>query len=898
MPTSFDVGKYTADYSPTTAGSFVSPGDVMANFGDIFGEIIGLLPELLQILNPTEIVNILLQLLQEIPTLIATIADNLLGTNIFSTLFGGFDTSGNSGGFLTQLIGAGGGNTSAPNLLTEFASLFGPIVGVVAQVISALLDPLGLLGGFTSGTPILSQLIGAGGGNTGATNLLTEFASLFLSIPSLLLNMFGIGGGTSSTLSTVGGNLLSLLGGSNLADPFLSILQAGEQLISNVLSPAGVLSSGTLVPAHTLGALMPGSNIANNVLPDPGFSSSNFLDGHSLWFWDGTVDHTGVAGSGSVRTDANGQLLNLVGVPVAATPNSITSVGVWVRWRNISGGYGVPAFGLCANAYDKNGSQISDPINRVIAFISTPTISSVGYIGADADGWVYLSGAYQAPANCAYVRICFEVEGAVTAGSVWFDDALQAIQGGVVDAGLLGNLGSIGGLPPNSIPGFGGVQDIIGTFSHLFDGVGTAVSGVVQAGLSFSDLFGFMQTASQNASTAISKAASNTNTLAVRTNKSTGAGANPTSQAMVGLAHFGTGGTLSTTSLPAGGAILQVFRPEEVATEGFVEFVAQSNGGTGVYLNIFKWNGTSWDALWNSGDISTQLPSGAPGVVRALIPGGSQPTGNPGDVWLLGLANATSSALTVVAKNTAFPNNPSEAIANIAATRTLSSSGGASPTTLANSALTYSGNIPYFNVGILSVPAGYWVPVTKELAGHGSYTWPTPSQMKHGDLLDVVITGGGGGGAGSNWGDPTGLAPGGAYSPWVTVTLTMDVDVKLGSSLTITVGQGGAHAGFYGQAGHAGTATTVTYTDPSNVQHTITAPGGAGGPAGNYLADPTGYGPGPEDYNSQIYFGGANVGANKAGSAPGGGGGGGSFPYTFGASGADGEANFFARQAS
>jgi hypothetical protein len=101
--------------------------------------------------------------------------------------------------------------------------------------------------------------------------------------------------------------------------------------------------------------------------------------------------------------------------------------------------------------------------------------------------------------------------------------------------------------------------------------------------------------------------------------------------------------------------------------------------------------------------------------------------------------------------------------------------------------------------------------------------------------------------------------------------------------------------------GTAGGASTVTWTDPSSVVHTLT---GAGGPLNNqgFSGDQTGHGPSPqtENFAGQLFIGGTDVGANANGSPPGGAGAGGNGGfygfYNNGGNGGDGSVWIIARQ--
>lgn len=767
---------------------------------------------------------------------------------------------------------------------------------VLLQV-QAIFDPirkvLQMLSGISSGFPTLEQIT-SGNAEQFVTALLSPTGLLGLSAGQIAEDLFGI---TDGDLPFLGGNLQTMLGNPNLSTGFDPI-SAGQGMLTNVLTPAGALTTGTQVLPHMFGFLAPGSSTGANVQPDPGFDDPSHLAGQGIYTWDGSVDHTGTAGSGSAKTVANGSVRSLVGFPITTAPDQPATLGVFTQWSGVSAAAGAGIV-LAAQAYDANNDLISDPTNRVVASIPAPETSSTSHSGNVA-GWVYLQGGYQMPAGTKYVRLVVEVGANVNVGSVWFDDTLLQLSG-LVDATLLTNFENMleGVVPGNALQGFQGLATIFGSFGHLFDGMGSAMSLAPQNGLSFSGLFDIAQGSSLNANEALIQGLINTAVLGQRTNKRTAAGANPTTEAMIPLPHFGGAGALATTAVPAGTAILQVFRPGEIAKKGFIEFIAQNNGGVGgVFLNLFKWDGAQWVAVWNSTDLMSTLPTGSPGVVRALIPGGSQPTMNAGEHYLLGLANNTASALTVVTKNTAVPNNPNETISNFGGTRTLASSGGTSPSTLANTGVSYTGNVPYFGVGMLDVPAGYVPFVVNRFTSNG--TWSKPGGFVTGDLVDVFMYGGAGGGQSGGYG----LAgTGGDAGHKLVQTFVLGSDIRgtgypvlpLATILSVVVGQGGGGGvnPYTFQVGNTGTASTVSGAGIS----TLTAAGGIGGGRGGQTnSGQGGQGAGDLTVGDYTMYGGAACGLNQNAVSPAGGGGSG-YP-AFGHPGADGEVRIRTRQGS
>lgn len=880
-------------------------------------------------------------------------ATNILGEfgNLFgglgslTTLFTGF-TAGTP--ILSQLVSAGGGTG---NTITDFVNTFlgggsglpaiftsglDTSISLLSQLPSVLTWPLSALGlgtlpagiglGSLTQVPGLSGLLG-GLDTSGATSLLTQLPSLLSlplsAIPTLLTMLGGFATGiplvgqlaqmfnlpstaTLSQLITAGTSLLSMFGTPNLLPSgTFNPIAAVQQFAQLVGVPAGLLSSTSIVPLHTLGGITANSGPQTNALQDadPGFNDPTRFTPGAAWSFDTTLDHTGVIGSGSAKFAANGIFGRMWSLPVSCKPNVNITMGSYAHWSGVSATAG-NAIRVAAGSFDAADNLISV---QVIAAVASPPASSSGYTGTDAitpattltanaAGWVYLSGQFTTPAGTDHVRLGMEVNSNVNTGAVNFDDNAIYLPG-LVDATLLHNFSSMeaGVIPGGVLQGFQGLQDIFGSFGHLFDGLGTAFSQSSQSGLSFSNLFGLAQGSSQNSLNALSQGIINSNILNYRQNQPSAHGANLTTEAMIPLPHFGSAGTLSTLPVAAGTSLMQKFNPSAVSQKGFIEFMGSLPAATtgGVFMNILKWNGTSWDKTWSSADITTQIGTAMAGVIRVLIPSGSQPMMNAGEQYMIGLANNTASTLTVVGKDTGVLNNSNETVPNFGAARTLSTSGGATPTNVANSALAYSGKVPYFGVGILNVPANYVPPQRYAATVSGPFTFVIPVWARvAGAKLDCWVLGGGGGGQ-ANYGTLTWWT-GGNAAVWQNVRLVCGVDYPVGTTtLSGIVGAFGAGAGAYWNNGHAGGDSSLTWND-GTTNHTLTSTGGTGG-GNSGTSGSNGRSPGDDAFEGVIEPGGAAVGGNAKGSAPGGGGGG-AGPYQTGGDGADGIVVIWASQ--
>jgi hypothetical protein len=823
------------------------------------------------------------------------------------------------------------------NLETIFGSLnpesgvFDPQAALQAMI-NLLIDlgmnlPMALiqeLGGFSSGVPILPQLLSAitgssttgGGGLGGLTSFFSNlFGGLDLSasnpiiaaidaavssipgvqnILDLLANGLGLSGTghTFSDVLGVLGNLSSLLGSPNLGSGFNPIA-AGEQMLQQVLTPAGALTSFTQIPTMLFGGIVPGA--ITNLIRDPFFTDPSALDGLGLWNRSSlapTTDLDGNAappGAGSFQVAADGSHQQLISLPfpipaTGAVDLNTIMAGAKVLWSGLVGTGDTMLVAVDSyTGQNPDGSMIQPPIadpNRVVAKITNPTTNSSAFTGADIHGWVPVKGGWLPPAGGKFGTLSFEVLSAANAGTVNFATGLFDVPN-LLDASRLANVENIPQLLAQSVKGFQDVADLVGTFGHLFDGLGTASSGTPQSGLSFADLFALIQNLAFNADMGGSQGAINTNVLGIRINKSVGAGANSTSEAMHPIGLFGSGGTMTTTGVAAGNALSQTFRASEVAKKGFFEFIASAPAGTSnVFTNIYSVDPSTGNKtkLWGSNDIASLIGTGL-NYVKSLIPGGVQPTINAGQNLLLEIANGSTNTLTVVTRNTGQPTHPTDFPKNLGATRVLASTGGNSPTSLTDAQITYTANHPYVNLGIANVPAGYVAPsLFQTPATAGTYTWTRPGGFSDGDLVDVFVLGAGGGGGAGGYGLSNQGAMGGN---WTLQTFVIGSDpngtglpILPNSTTTLTCvvgswGTGGVNP-FALDPGNDGQSSTVSGAGIT----TLTATGGkGGGRSGNTNPGTGGMGPGNRTIADYTAFGGPDVSVNSVGSYPGGGGG-------------------------
>lgn len=386
------------------------------------------------------------------PTGLGSGTPGVPGVSSIPILGGLFGSSGLLGGFtsgipiLSQLInlipGIGGGLTGLGGLGSIFTDLFGllgnptavgsgsPALPGISSIplLGGLFGSTGLLGGFTSGIPILSQLInlipGIGGGLTGLGGLGSIFTDLF----GLLGNPGGVGSGSP---------ILGSLGSIPLLGPLQSLIDGVSggssnpisTLINDLLYGIGSIDPAriTHVPLSAIGnGLGSTTGATPNLILNPTFDgATSVVANDPNWVYDGTVDHTGTTGSGSVKTTANGTPLTLLSNPMAVSVGQAFSFSGWTLWSGLTSTGSPITLGL--QTYDSVGNPVS-----------SPTIQAVTSPGSSG-GWTQLSGSWTAPAGVTTVRVALNVGSSATAGHVWFDD-LSATKTGLMQGSWMSGI--------------------------------------------------------------------------------------------------------------------------------------------------------------------------------------------------------------------------------------------------------------------------------------------------------------------------------------------------------------------------------------------------------------------------------------------------------------------------
>lgn len=747
---------------------------------------------------------------------------------------------------------------------------------------------------------------------TFVTNVVQPFiTAVTADLKGLVEKLFGVDIGSEDPLTAVtrlGGNLQSFLANIdfNQDSSDFNPIQQLTSWLQSVGTPGGILNSTTPIPPHLYGALnigqyltVPGfTNTIYNQQPDPDMLDANAIIGGGVWSYDATkTASTGVTGAGSYKATGSSVVREGIFVPIPTKPGQTTDLGIFTAWTGATASTG-QSLKLIAYAYDANDDLISDSLSVVCVIPNLPASSS-GYTGTDpisgnalaanGSGWVQMTGVYRAPTGTVNVRLAFDIDSTVSAGTINISKVTQSVRDGFIDVNQLTNVdGFLGQWQLPNLQGFADLLDGNTTWETLLDGLATAAnpSGSV-SGADFSTVFTLIQQGTTNTGTALQNAVSALITLGQRTNKSMGTGANSTSQSSLEIGHYSSGGSMVTSSLAPGTGMGMVYTVPEVATYGFLDTLMQIPSGTNdVRVNVFQINPTTnvKSALFNSSNLATTVGTASITIPnRVVLPG--MPLSMPGDKLLFEIFNASATnSLTVASKNNVIANHPSELISNIGWTRA-TASGGASPTSLTSAQGTYGPTNTFANVGIAVVPADYHPPAKDDWTIAGSYSETMPSWLDTGDFIDVQGEGGGGGG-GSSLG-PVG-GQGGGSAAWGTHRLVVGTDIKKGSSYSWVVGgRGATSTGNSGSTpgtggnGANGGDTTFTYTDPSNVSHTLTFAGGQWGAWGpnNNSSNPngntqSGMAATPITVDGITYPAGSSVSPGATGQSPGGGGGG------------------------
>lgn len=484
----------------------------------------------------------------------------------------------------------------------------------------------------------------------------------------------------------------------------------------------------------------------------------------------------------------------MLGIETSVQPEEVLTASVYVAWVDVV--CPGPAITLALNAYDASGNLIGgEPVTAEQAIISDPATNS--------DGWQLISSAFVTPPGAVTACLLFDVEAqAVATGTVWFSKPTLEVSG-LIDSALLGNIANIPQLSAESVSGPQGIADMLTGIQNLIDNLASANSQASLSGVQLSDLFASAAQTALNAATALSLGVNATQVLNP-SNTPIYNGLQPSGEVTFPLTSFTAGSSLPFAEVNEGTSIFGFIRCAQAVSKGFIEFMAEGTGGSGVYVNVYQVNPSTgaMTSLWSSSDISSSIPNGSWGWVAITIPTDDEITVTAGELVALEVV-AAGSNFNIAAETLGIPNNAGTVPPNVGATRTLSSTGGNSPASLTEAQLGFGGTAPFICFGISDLPPSYILPAQTTYAANGLYTYPIPGWAQTaGAQFDVAALPGGGGG-GPVSGALTGQ--GGSPGSWATQTFTYGTDIPDNvTTLAAIVGVGGA-------PGAAGGSTLVGY---------------------------------------------------------------------------------------
>lgn len=773
---------------------------------------------------------------------------------------------------------------------------------------------LAVAGFFIPGLPSFDQLVAWG------ENLRETLADIPI-IGDLVEVITGIEDGDLGDMGTFFLGIRNAIFGLDLSNPG-AIIGKIVELIGNAIQNMvnGLLNGEILVNAANLfgniaGHLFSFIPIGAIGLPPArtpfvagSFPDAGSISGNGVWSWDAAVSRA-ADGSGSAKVTADGTFKAMRGSKIAVTQGQKFEPAIFAEWSGYTG-TGSP---IQLHVVKFNGdTQVG--ITTVKTF-APPAASSFGL-------WAELGGGYQVEANVTHVCLRVVVTETATAGTIHFDTAgyrmksnlmsnLSTWLGAEADEDLFGDpdtfeptdlipgpfrdwigavldglqnpapknqpwadlIGSVldafGHIPDTNVLGRGGPATMGDTQQATWDQVVGGIVGAIGSGSSLSDIWNLMYGLSSNAT----RGGWAFDIAAIRANKNLDTGFLPTSEAPLSLSSVEFSDT--TVAVTQAASTVLFHRFSESGAFGAIGWQGGGNASlTGFYVNIWKMDTDTGDLelVHRSGNIIGDIsPTEAAHVYEFAA---AEIMREPGDVFgaeLTVVGAGTHTVIGAVSRLTdqlVFPRRR-------AATR--NSGTGAPPSTIASGSVTYSANVPFieFAVSASSTPIPRQPQIVKFDYKPTPQTTVVPSWA---DWFDLIGLGAGAGGSGALFAV---AGARGRAGHWNTLSLEVGVDIKAGSIVTVTVGYGGP-AGGGGSSGGAGESTVITYIDPADVVHTLTATGGSPNNGPSHVGEAAG----EVTVAGQPYQGGGSATFSN-GSAPGGGGGG-ALPYGGGYRGAPG----------
>lgn len=218
-------------------------------------------------------------------------------------------------------------------------------------------------------------------------------------------------------------NLLSAVGHPRTGDLVTDFMDWLSKLFPNLFqrifgSSTGIgLVGGIPAPAVR--------NVTQNLQPVFDFPDVDSVNASGQWQWDGTVDHTGTAGSGSAMCVSNGILQALRGIPGAVQPAQVVTLSGWVMWSGLAAASGTSPIQLqvIPGTLTSDGVFVpGTPVTPPGCYVTSPAASG---------SWTQLTGTYTVPSTGVdAVQMRLVVTADASSGFVWFDDCQPTLTGG------------------------------------------------------------------------------------------------------------------------------------------------------------------------------------------------------------------------------------------------------------------------------------------------------------------------------------------------------------------------------------------------------------------------------------------------------------------------------------
>lgn len=408
------------------------------------------------------------------------------------------------------------------------------------------------------------------------------------------------------------------------------------------------------------------------------------------------------------------------------------------------------------------------------------------------------------------------------------------------------------------------VSDLDNQLGSIIDNLWTGLKQQSGSGKSPADVGNAASDTATKADQAASMGELNSSVLAIRNNKSIMSGIDETEESNFLLTDLFSGGTDPTDIISATASSVPVayWRAEQTAKKGFISWFGKGFANiTSLFIDVYKANyaTSTWDLIHTSPNVIGPVSDSWQYLVYSITDEADRLDTEPGDVLGVAWRVVGTGTHSIAGKSAGswLPDHPTVVPARPASTRTGSGA-------QAFSSTTYSSDVPWFGIGIITgdiVPPRL-VPRKQTFDAAGAFTYTIPEQFRvPGMLIDVVQLGDGGGGNGAPGG------PGGGCGDWKGTTLVYGVDITDGTTtLSGSNGPGGGGGGIPNLNGFNGTGTSLVVPGTG----TLTAAGGAASGAPGFF----GQGVSPFTYNGVVYQGGGSATVpGQDGPSPGAGGG-------------------------